>query len=89
MLGNLYYDEEEIQTCTETDLVYLWSVGYDFIKAGANMNETETGCQCKNNVKYFEIIFHVVLYYRTKYHNKISKIHYQLPVILLRMMFAN
>ena len=70
MLGNLYYDEEEIQTCTETDLVYLWSVGYDFIKAGANMNETETGCQCKNNVKYFEIIFHVVF---TVYHYIIER----------------
>ena len=49
MLGNLYYDEEETRTCNDTDLVYLWSVGYGFIQAGADMNEAKTGCKCKTN----------------------------------------
>ena len=50
MLGNLYYDEEESRTCNDTDLVYLWSVGYGFIQAGADMNEAKTGCTCKTNI---------------------------------------
>ena len=50
MLGNVYYDEEESRTCNDTDLGYLWWVGYDFIQAGADMNEVKTGCKCKTNI---------------------------------------
>ena len=67
MLGNLYYDEEKIRKCTETDLTNLWSVGYDFIKAGANMNKAQTGCQCKTNMRYSKIIFNAFYLLRLSY----------------------